>query len=167
MEKEGVFEDYFSEQDERDERKEYRENYACEKCERRELPEVVKRANKSLKDAANHLCLAFVEDNRFLFLGDTEDFEIKQIVDDLRAKGRENFYIFITPHHGTHWHDSLREIRCIYSLSSNGKVSYLKFKHQFKEISQRSFATFVNGDIRTSCFGAFLCSFCEGPWCYW
>ena len=60
-------------------------------------PEVVKEANESLRQAANHLSLALFEDNRLLFLGDTENFQIKQIAEDLKSKGRENFYIFITP----------------------------------------------------------------------
>jgi hypothetical protein len=46
--------------------------------ERRKLPEVVKKANGSLKRAANHMSLAFFEDNRLLFLGDTESYEIKK-----------------------------------------------------------------------------------------
>jgi ribonuclease BN (tRNA processing enzyme) len=144
---EGIFENYLSEQDERNEFESYGEKYAFEKCKRRRLPEVVEKANKSLRKAANHLGLAFFEDNRLLFLGDTEKFEIKQIVDDLKSKGRENFYILVTPHHGTHWHESLKQIRCIYSISSNGSELCSKFKSQFKEIAQRSLATFVNGDV--------------------
>ncbi|MBT0160815.1 hypothetical protein G4O51_12620 [Candidatus Bathyarchaeota archaeon A05DMB-2] len=147
VKEEGIFEDYFSEEDGRNERERYGENYAYGKCERRKLPEVVEKANKSLRKAANHLGLAFFEDNRILFLGDTEGFEIKQIIDELRTKGRENFYILVAPHHGTHWHKSLEQIGCIYSLSSSGRKLCSKFKPQLKEISQRSLATFVNGDI--------------------
>ena len=114
---------------------------------KRKLPEVVKKANKSIRGVANHLSLALLEDNRILFLGDLENFEIRQIVDDLKTRGRTNFYTFITPHHGTHWDNSLYEIRCIYAIASNGKKLCSKMKPHFKEISERSFATHVNGDL--------------------
>ncbi len=141
--KEGVFRDYFKEQGERSKHNEYNHR----EHERRKLPEVVKKANESLRKAANHLSLALFEDNRFLFLGDIENREIKQIVKDLKSRGRENFYIFITPHHGTHWHNSLREIRSTYSITSNGSKLCSKMKPCFKEISKRSLATYANGDI--------------------
>lgn len=147
VKEEGVFRDYFGEQSERSEFKGYNNRYMNTKYERRKLPEVVKKANESLRKAANHLSLALFEDDRFLFLGDTENHEIKQIVGYLKSKGRKNFYIFITPHHGTHWHNSLREIKSIYSITSNGSKLCSKMKPLFKETSKRSLATHVNGDI--------------------
>lgn len=144
---EGVFKAYFSEQDEQEKLWGRNEGYEFEKVKKRKLPEVVKRANKSLRKAANHLSLALFEDNRLLFLGDTESSEIKKIVDDLQSRGRESFYMFITPHHGTHWHNRLRQIRCVYSVTSNGRKLCSKMKPQFKEISKDSLATFVNSDI--------------------
>ena len=144
---EGIFRVYLEEGGERSEfeQRNYKSTY--EKLKRRKLPQVVQDANKSLMKAANHLCLALFEDNRLLFLGDTEKSEIKQIVGDLISRRREKFFIFITPHHGTHWHNSLRRIRCVYSITSNGSKLCPKMKSQFKEISKRSFATFVNSDI--------------------
>jgi len=152
---EGVFRDYLEGQGEKYAHGDYEEkgfrkfNYreAYTKPKRRRLPDVVRKANKSLRKAANHLSLALFEDNRFLFLGDAENFEIKQIVCDLKSKGREDFYVFITPHHGTHWNNSLRQIKCVYSVTSNGSKLCSKMKTQFKEISNRSLGTFTNSDI--------------------
>lgn len=121
--------------------------YYYRKTGREKLPEVVREANKALRRAANHLSLVLLEDNIFLFLGDIEGFEIKQIVKDLISECRKNFYILITPHHGTHWHDSLRKINCIYSISSCGKKLYSKIKSQFRQISQKSFYTRTDGTI--------------------
>ena len=147
VKREGIFRIYLEEESRKRELKEFNNKYINTRYQRGELPEVVKKANKSLRRAANHLGLAFFEDNRFLFLGDTENFEIKQIVDDLKSKGRRNFYIFITPHHGTHWNNSLYKIRCIYSISSNGNKLCSKMSPHFKEISKISLATWTNGDI--------------------
>lgn len=120
------------------------------RIEKRKLPNVVKKANKSLLKAANHLGLAMFKDNQLLFLGDAEKFEIKQIVDDLKFKRRLLFSILITPHHGTHWHNTLREIRCVNSISSNGKRLCSKLNQNYKKISCNSYATFTNGDIEMS-----------------
>lgn len=150
VKEEGVFEEYLRQPGEQYEFPETNSGYEHTVGSNREiqkLPPVVEKASRSLKKAANHLSLAFFEDNRFLFLGDTESSEIRQIVDELKSLGRENFYIFITPHHGTHWHNSLRRIRCIHSITSNGSKLCSKMKPQFKEISERSLATFANGDI--------------------
>jgi len=116
---------------------------------RRELPDVVKRANESLRKAANHLSLVLLErNNRFLFLGDIENYEIKEIINDLIMEEKKCFYILITPHHGTHWDNVLKEIRCIYSVTSNGNKLYARLKDGFKYISMVSFSTYVNGDIQ-------------------
>ncbi|MDH5733057.1 MAG: hypothetical protein OEY88_04660 [Candidatus Bathyarchaeota archaeon] len=147
---EGVFEEYLGQQDEKNGFREYEGEYThtiVRRKEKRELPEAVKKANKSLRKAANHLGLALFEDNRLLFLGDTEKSEIKQIVDGLKSRTRKDFLIFIPPHHGTHWHSSLGQMRCIYSIASNGKKLCSKMNPHFKEISEKSLATFVNGDI--------------------
>jgi len=93
------------------------------------------------------LSLALFEDNRFLFLGDLEKSEIRQIVDELDQKNRRSFYVFIAPHYGTHWDNSLRRIKCAYSIISNGSKLWQRMKPNFKEISEKSLATCVNGDL--------------------
>jgi len=123
----------------------------------RKLPPIVKKANKSLADAANHMSLVLCEDNRFLFWGDVEGFEIKQIADELVSRSRKDFYVFIAPHHGTHWHSSLTNLRCIWSVASNGKKLFARMK-PFKFISQRSLVTFVNGEIIIPVYPL------SGPW---
>ncbi len=115
--------------------------------EGRKLPEVVKKANQSLRKAANHLCLSFYQDDRILFLGDLENFELKLVVHDLMIKKRNHFLAVINPHHGTHWEDSLKNIRCIYSISSNGNKLISRFKQAFKDISLMHLSTHSNGDI--------------------
>jgi hypothetical protein len=116
--------------------------------EPRELPGVVKKASQSLRAAANHLSLAFFEDNRLLFLGDTEGSEIRQIIADLKGRHRRYFYALVTPHHGTHWHSGLKEIRCVYSINSVGRRLCSRLKSSFREIAEKSIATWVSGDIR-------------------
>ena len=122
--------------------------YRIERRERKKaLPEVTRKANKSLRRAANNLSLALVQDNRFLFLGDTEGREIRQIIEDLSSRRRSRFQVLIAPHHGTHWHRRLREIDCIYSVSSAGRRGIRKVNPIYKSISRISLCTYVNGDV--------------------
>jgi beta-lactamase superfamily II metal-dependent hydrolase len=115
--------------------------------EKEKLPEIVKKANNSLKKAANHLSLALLGGNGLLFLGDLESKEIKKVIGDLIAAGKKKFYTLVTPHHGTHWDNCLNNIECIYSITSNGRRLCSHIKPEFKGISRKSFATQVNGDI--------------------
>jgi beta-lactamase superfamily II metal-dependent hydrolase len=150
---EGVFEKYREGGKIEDSReKENTDEYRDRNYREGELPEIVEKANNSLRKAANHLSLSLFEDNRLLFLGDTEGFEIKEIVDYLKSINRRKFYVFITPHHGTHWHDSLKEIETIYAITSNGDKLCSKMIPDFKDISKMSFATWVNGNISVPIF---------------
>ena len=145
---EGVFEQYFGQPMDIEESSKQAEAQVYREPEyRRELPQVVTKANESLREAANHMGLALFEDNRLLFLGDVEDFEITEIIDYLNQRRRQNFYVLITPHHGTHWDDSLRRLKCFYSVSSVGSKLCPKVVPGFKEISERPLATWVNGNI--------------------
>lgn len=125
----------------------------------KELLGAVKIANESLRNVANSLSLSFAIDDRFLFLGDLEKDKIGQVVSKLNLTKRNNFMFFITPHHGTHWDESLWKIRCKYALSSNGISRIKKFKHEFKDISNFHFATFTSGDI----FIPIHCPYCLPP----
>jgi len=144
---EGVFEEYLEEDNNEKETELHNEIEVHKQECRRELPAVIVKANESLKRAANHLSLALFEDNRFLFFGDTQSYEISHIVDYLDSRGRKNFYVIVTSHHGTVWTRRLQEIKATYSLSSNGSKLCSKFKPWFKNISKISLATHVNGDI--------------------
>jgi len=150
---EGIFKAYLENGEEsRTERQPREREHPTLKIERRKLPPIVEKANDSLKKAANDLSLAFFGDNRLLFLGDLEKHEIEKTVDYLRKEGMDGFHVFVTPHHGTHWHDSLRQIRCVWSISSNGRKMCSKMKTQFKDISKRCLCTFANGDLTISGF---------------
>ena len=113
----------------------------------RKLSWAVRRANSSLKAAANHLCLAAAKGETIVFLGDAEAHEIRQIVHELTSKSLRRFHILVTPHHGTHWHHSLGTIRSEFSVTSNGPKLCSKMIPHFKALSRKSYATFANGDI--------------------
>lgn len=115
--------------------------------ERRELPQAVQKANKSLRAAANHLSLAFHEDNKFLFMGDLNGSEIKRVVAALTEKRRNHFFTTITPHHGTHWHNDLRQLRTCHSICSVGPGLFNKLSPEFKTMSDIRHITHLNGDV--------------------
>lgn len=116
-----------------------------------ELLPIVAKANKSLRAAANHLSLAFHVGNRLLFLGDLEKNEIKQVVAALQKKRRTNFFVTITPHHGTHWHDDLLTLRSVLAASSIGKHLIRHFCQEFEtSFADLCLATYTNGDIHIS-----------------
>jgi beta-lactamase superfamily II metal-dependent hydrolase len=111
------------------------------------LPEVVARANDSLRDAANHMSLALCEDNRFLFLGDLEKHELKEVTDMLVQKRRTKFLATLTPHHGTHWHPDLNQIETQFAVSSAGRKLVRYFRPEFKQFGRQCFVTHTNGEI--------------------
>jgi len=126
----------------------------------RELPEIVARANQSLRAAANHLCLAFHEDNRLLFMGDLEYQEILQVVTELERKHRTHFAVIIAPHHGTHWHPALRRLTAHWVASSLGDRLIGNFRKELKSIGNICLATHTNGSIHVpGHFG-------DGPYVY-
>jgi len=106
-----------------------------------ELPGSVKKAIVSLGKAANHLSLAFVEADEFLFLGDLEKREIRQVVTDLSEKSRKRFRLLITPHHGTHWDASMNRIRACWAVSSVGSRLLRHVSRRYDDISCRHFIT--------------------------
>jgi beta-lactamase superfamily II metal-dependent hydrolase len=111
------------------------------------LPEVTNRANKSLRNAANHFSLAFHEDNRLLFLGDLENYELSQVVKKLKRKRTTHFQVFITPHHGTHWHVSMNSLKCFSALCSVGSKLFKNLRPEYKEIAKKCYATYFFGDV--------------------
>lgn len=138
---------YFSEQGQYEPHTDEAHVVHAQRLKKKKLPNIVRKANKSLREAANHFSLVLSASDRLLFFGDAEGFGIRHVVSNLKLKRRTSFLILVTPHHGTHWHDSLGQIRCVNSITSNGIKNCRKMKQQFKEISWRSLATFVNGDI--------------------
>jgi hypothetical protein len=76
-----------------------------------------------------------------------EEREIRDVARLLDSKERKHFLIMIAPHHGTHWHDEMRKLRCCNVVSSVGKSLVAKVAQGYKEIATHNFCTFVNGDI--------------------
>jgi ribonuclease BN (tRNA processing enzyme) len=144
---EGTFRDYL--QEEPGEREPERTRTAQEDYgqQRGGLPLVVKKANESLRRAANHLSLAFVDDSRLLFLGDAESSEIKRIMEDLKSRHRTHFFTLIPAHHGTHWHKTLEQVRCVYAVSSVGRRLCSRVQPGLREIAENPLATWISGDI--------------------
>jgi hypothetical protein len=132
---------------------------------REDLPECVRKANDSLRAAANHLSLAFHEDNKFLFLGDLEKSEIRHVVRLLVDKKRDHFFATITPHHGTHWHKDLRNIHTCCAISSVGGGLLRHISPEYKSIADVCLITHLNGDVEVP--GFFPTWYGPMPWRYW
>jgi beta-lactamase superfamily II metal-dependent hydrolase len=129
-----------------------------------DLPEPIGKANESLRNAANHLSLAFHEDNKLLFMGDLEQHEIRDVVGMLADKKRDHFFAMITPHHGTHWHNALRDIRTSCTISSVGSGLFRYVSAEYKSISDICLITHLNGDIEVP--GLFAPWYAPRPWRY-
>ena len=120
-----------------------------------DLSEVVKKANKSLRDAANDLSLAFkTTENELLFMGDLETNQINSLCDELNG---QDFKVFVTPHHGTHSGAKMKQISSKIALSSVGKLhnGYLKNKY-LKAVSNHLYSTKKDGCIRVQTNGSFI-----------
>lgn len=133
--------------------------------ERGDLPELIYKANESLRAAANHLSLAFHEDNKFLFMGDLEEHEIRHVVRTLVDKHRDQFFVTITPHHGTHWHRDLRQIHTYCAISSIGARLFRHLSPEYKSMSDICLITHLNGDVEVPVFSPTW--YGPRPWRYW
>jgi Metallo-beta-lactamase superfamily len=147
----GVLEPYLSdetpEQLERGESKEPRLGGNRRSTEALQIPAVVEQANQSLRAAANHLSLAFHEDNELLFLGDLDGNELKQVAGLLEQKRRRHFFTIIAPHHGTHWHAALQWLKTEIVVCSIGSRLINKYRPEFKTLANYCYATHLNGDV--------------------
>jgi hypothetical protein len=161
----------------------------------RDLPPAVKKANESLREAANQISLVLKStDSSFLSLGDIEESEIKEVIKQLCCYGHnysseyqdpmpcsifdgycylrkpicesdlgyhctekseknyhkihEHFDVILTPHHGTHWDNSLKYLKSNYCISSVGKKLFGQVSKQFEDMPGRmSLTTKSNGNI--------------------
>lgn len=113
-----------------------------------ELSEIVKKANKSLRKAANRLSVAFRQDDNILFLGDLEKREIESVVKDLIDNQNIVYDILIAAHHGTHWEMSLTKIGCDICLASVGQTLRGKINYEYNAIANKFVRTDEWGDIR-------------------
>jgi len=108
---------------------------------------LLKKANKALKKAANHFSLALRSDRGFLFMGDLEGNEIKQVVGILLRKRKRGALFLIPPHHGTHWDDRLKFLHARYIIASVGKRYFKKISPEHAKIAKTNLNTFIHGDV--------------------
>jgi len=169
LKRDNIFQKYFSnerndKEDKYDENTKKKINIEINIRDKKLLPEI-NDTNKLLIKAANHLSLAFFIDDMLLFLGDLEKNELRKIINKLN---NSNYKVLITPHHGTHWDDSLKIINCKYAINSVGYLLYKKLKKEFCSISNINLNTYEWGDIcinmdaiseENLCWGCFK-SFC-------
>jgi ribonuclease BN (tRNA processing enzyme) len=94
----------------------------------KEIPESTKNANRNMRGAANRLSLCLRIDKEMIFLGDLENREIRIVVNRLKSEEKE-YVTLITPHHGTHWDDSMASLNVRFAVSSLGE----KLKHKYRE----------------------------------
>ncbi|MDD2358585.1 MAG: hypothetical protein PHX13_11815 [Thiovulaceae bacterium] len=134
------------------------------KVNKKDLPEFVQAANKSLRDAANDLSLAFKSiDNDLLFMGDVRTYksQTNTIYDVLKG---QTFKVFVTPHHGTYADEKMQLINAKIALSSVGSRKlyngYLKNEY-LKAVSNHLYCTKKDGclvvDINYSSLNIDMC----------
>jgi ribonuclease BN (tRNA processing enzyme) len=109
--------------------------------------EIIKKANTSLRNAANRLSVAFRQADNVLFLGDLEKKEINAVIKDLAKKGNIYYDIVIAPHHGTHWSNSLNSIKSMFCLASSGDDMKKHIKNDYRNICEKFIRTDEWGDI--------------------
>lgn len=111
--------------------------------------ELVKNANQKLRTAANHLSIAFRQEDNILFLGDLEKQELEIVCKDLNQKDMVRYDSLIAPHHGTHWHDNMKYLICDYVLISIGT-------DLIKNIELTNLSSISRCLLRTDCYGSIL-----------
>lgn len=118
LRKRGIFERYFERKD-----GEIIKNNDIEedKFEYREIPKITREANKKLRKIANYFSLGFFNEDKLLFMGDAEEYNINKMIDYLNRLNKRDFKYFIAPHHGTHWGNSLWSISWDSLLVSKGE----------------------------------------------
>jgi len=107
-----------------------------------EVPEAIKKANKAIRGVANRLSLAFRCGHRLIHFGDLECAELNQVVTDLGTA--KQYYGMIAAHHGTHFGSSMKNLRALHLIISNGKLRP-KFKKGYFKIASHIQETNVHG----------------------
>lgn len=112
-----------------------------------ENKQLIKEINDKLRKAANHLSIAFRQEDNILFLGDLEPKELEIICEELDANKQTHYDILIAPHHGTHWHEKMKQLKCDYALASIGSSLVCNIK-------QEELSTISKCFLRTDCYGS-------------
>lgn len=126
------------------------------------LPDDIRETNRKFRKVANYFSLAYYIEDKLLFLGDQENDIIKDVI---RQLPNENcfFEVLITAHHGTHWHDELKKLKCKFSISSLGRQWYHRLRHEYDLISTISLNTVDCGDINICYKCCSHCGFLQLP----
>jgi len=124
------------------------------------IPKATRDADKKMREVTNRLSLAFYKDDELLFMGDLgssngSSLDIQEVVNKLAQGNRTRFDVLITPHHGTHWDESMRKLKIGVAVSSNGLNNLKSLKSQYKEISEFHLSTAEVSDI--CLFGGLPC----------
>lgn len=109
--------------------------------------QLIQETNDKLKKAANHLSIAFRQEDNILFLGDLESKELEIICKELDANNQTHYDILVAPHHGTHWQEKMKQLKCDYALASIGH----SLVHNVK---QEELSSISKCFLRTDCYGA-------------
>jgi hypothetical protein len=103
--------------------------------------------NNDLRDAANHICLAFSVGRRVLFLGDLGPSALDSVVRDLIKAGRVNYRHIVAAHHGTSWHDRLLNLRSRYVAVSVGDRLWRHVAPTLGRLGKSIHMTRLQGDL--------------------
>lgn len=103
--------------------------------------------NRTLRAAANHLCIAFSIGSHSLCLGDLDNAALRVVVNDLATRHRVNFRHIVAPHHGTSWDDQLLQLRCRNVCVSVGDRLWPHVVPSLGQLGRNVHFTRLQGDI--------------------
>ena len=113
------------------------------------LKEPINEIESKVKRITNRFSICLYLADNFLFLGDLEQKEIRACLENLlKQNDKEKICVkyFITPHHGTHYSDCIRDfIHATYVISSNGKERIKDYNLKYNEIGDYYHCTCCNG----------------------
>ena len=125
----------------------HREGGESLSLEKRDIPLKTRQANRRLREVANSLSLCFGCNNDFLFFGDLSPSIINFVVkSDFSSRIRLN--TVIASHHGTKFGQGLYNIRCDACVASVGEHLLKHIDLRYKDISDKFYATYINGTIQ-------------------
>lgn len=107
--------------------------------------------NKKLARIANHLCLAF-RNNDWLFFGDLESNDLSNVMTYLNRQGWLHYNLIVAAHHGTHSNFSMHRLHTRYCIASQGDGLHdtnteIQARAIYNSISISYQMTLNNGDI--------------------
>ncbi len=119
-----------------------------------ELPPETQKASRQLTTAINRIGLAFSEGDEVLFLANLEKRELNKVVTHLSNNQSLRYKLLLAPGHGTVFSSELYKLNIEISIASLGEKHAGNFQEEYKQISDRLFATWVNGDVCVNVSGS-------------